>query len=75
MSREIQVERINTKNEIILSEEEFKTFVNRHELPVFKYEYETPFKTRKTHTKILFTVFNGERICIEPEITQMPLKP
>ena len=75
MSREIQVERINTKNEIILPEEEFKIFVNRHKLPIFNYEYETQFKTRKMHSKRLFTIFNGERICVEHKITHMPPNP
>ena len=74
MNNEFQVECIETNGDIILPEKEFTKFVNRNELPVFKYKYETSYKTETCITETMFTVFHGANICLKPKITHIPLK-
>ena len=75
MENEFQVECIETNGDIILPEKEFTKFVNRNELPIFKYKYETSHKTETWITETTFTVFHGANICLKTKITHMPLKP
>ena len=57
---------INDKNEVVLSEKDFRKLINTHGLPIFEYEYTTgTFNYKKT-----FTYFNGGTICLELERTQ-----
>lgn len=57
---------INNKNEVVLSERDFRGLINTHALPIFEYEYTTGvFDYKKT-----FTFFNGGTICLETERSQ-----
>ena len=75
MENEFEVVRvIGQTSDIVLSEEEFEKFVNKYDLPVFKYKYETHNESRKMFTEDTFTIFNGRKICLMIKISQIPPK-
>ena len=66
-----EVQEITKSGGIVLSEEDFNKFVNRHELPTFRHEYTTEYKS-EGRTAIwdnlsVFTVFHGMTVSMKTD--------
>jgi len=72
MDKMFEVEDITLNDgDIVLSEEDFDRLVTKYDLPVFKYEYNVKHKKFEWENKVIFTIFNGVRVCLKTETVQV----
>lgn len=65
LNRIFNVEDIDSKGSITLSEKEFDDFVSKYNLPVFKHKYVTKHHRKTWNNEVYFTIFHGTEINIE----------